>query len=165
MSLRSLLLPFALGVFLAAQPPADPRLVGTWTLERVDNVLPDGTRIPLYGAHPQGLLVFDAQGRYALQILREGRPRFVSGDKAKGSPEENRAAVVGNNAHFGRFEVDAARGTLTFHIDHAFFPNWEGTTQVRTFTLQGGELRYTVPTPTTGGLVRGEVAWHRAMEP
>jgi hypothetical protein len=163
MSLRSILLPFVVGVFLAAQPPVDPRLVGTWTLERVDNVLADGTRIPLYGDHPQGLLVFDAQGRYALQILREGRPRFASGDKAKGTPEENWAAVAGNNSHFGRWEVNAAGGSLIFRIDHAFFPNWEGTTQVRTFTLEGAELRYTVPTPTTGGLVRGEVIWRRAM--
>jgi len=165
MSLRSILLPLALGLSLAAQPPAPPSLVGTWTLERVDNVLPDGTRVQLYGPRPQGLLVFDAQGRYALQILREGRPRFAAGDKARGTAEENRAAVAGNNSHFGRYAVDAAGGTLTFHIDHAFFPNWEGTTQVRTFTLQGGELRYTVPTPTTGGLAQGEVAWRRATMP
>ncbi len=164
MSLRHALLSFALGLSLAAQPSADRRLVGTWTLARVDNVLRDGKRIPLYGDRPQGLLVFDAQGRYALQILREDRPRFASGDKAKGTPEENQAAVAGNNSHFGRWEVSAAGSTLTVHIDHAFFPNWEGTTQVRTFTLEGAELRYTVPTPTTGGLVRGEVTWRRLPE-
>jgi hypothetical protein len=72
--------------------------------------------------------------------------------------------VAGNNSHFGRWEVNAGGGTLTFPIDHAFFPNWEGTTQVRTFSLEGAVLRYTVPTPTTGGLVRGEVIWRQATE-
>lgn len=142
-----------------AQVPAD--LVGTWRLLRVDNVLADGTRIPLYGEHPEGRLMVDAQGRYSLQILRAQRPRFASGDKAKGTEAEHRAAVQGNNSHFGAFTVDGAARTLTFRIEHAFFPNWEGTTQVRPYTLEGEELAYTVLAPTTGGVVTGEVRWRR----
>jgi hypothetical protein len=47
-----------------------PDLVGTWKLVLVDNVLPDGTRIHLYGPNPHGLLVFDITGLYALEIMR-----------------------------------------------------------------------------------------------
>ncbi|HEU4951365.1 MAG TPA: lipocalin-like domain-containing protein [Holophagaceae bacterium] len=154
------LVPALAGVCLA-QSPVSPGLQGTWTLVRVDNLKADGSRIPLYGEHPAGLLILDASGRYILQILREGRPRFISGDKAKGTAEEYRAAVQGTNAHFGRYEVDAAAGTITFRIDHASFPNWEGTVQVRPFRLEGDELVYSVPSPTSGGIVTGEVAWRR----
>jgi hypothetical protein len=138
------------------------RIAGTWTLILVDNVLPDGSRVHLYGDAPQGILTFDGRGRYTLQILRSGRPKFAAGDKSKGTPEENAAAVQGSNAHWGRYSVNDADGTLTFSIDHASFPNWEGTQQKRKFTLAGDRLKYTVPAPTTGAAAIGEVEWQRA---
>ncbi|NTX17823.1 lipocalin-like domain-containing protein [Myxococcus sp. CA056] len=139
------------------------QLVGSWTLVLVDNVLPDGKRVQLYGAEPQGLLMFDGQGRYSIQILRAGRARFASSNKNQGTPEENQATVRGTNSHFGRYSVNEVEHTVTFHIDHASFPNWEGTQQRRTFTLTGDELKYIVPAPTTGGTgAVGEVKWRRA---
>jgi len=134
-------------------------IVGTWTLVQVDNVLPDGTRVHLYGDNPQGILTFDAEGRYALQIYRAGRAKFASGDKSKGSPEENSTSVLGSNAHYGRYM--ARDGTIIFLIEHASFPNWEGTQQKRAFTISGDELTYTVPKPTSGGTAIGEVKWKR----
>jgi len=152
---------------LAAQEPlprpaAGDSLVGTWTLVAVDNVKPDGSRVQPYGPHPDGLLVLDAHGRYAVHIFRPGRPRFAADDKSQGTSEENRAAVQGANAHFGRYSVDAAAGAITFHIEHALFPNWEGTEQRRSFRLDGDQLQYTVQTPTTGGAETAEVTWKRA---
>jgi hypothetical protein len=47
--------------------------------------------------------------------------------------------------HFGIISVDAAAGTLTFNIDAASFPNWEGAAQRRRFELKGDELSYRVP--------------------
>ncbi len=145
----------------AQQPPLKDQLVGTWTLVLVDNVQSDGSRVQLYGPNPQGILFFDGAGHYALEILRSGRPRFAANDKSKGTPEEYQAAVQGTNSHFGTYAVDDAGHTITFHIDHASFPNWEGTDQKRSFTLSGDELIYTVPTPTTGGTATGEVRWKR----
>ncbi len=137
-------------------------LAGAWTLVLVDNVLADGRRIHLYGPAPQGLLMLDADGHYSLQIYRAGRAPFASNDKSKATPEENRTAIQGANAHFGRFAIDATDGTIAFRIEHASFPNWEGTEQKRSFTLDGDRLRYVVPTPTTGGeAVTGEVEWKR----
>jgi lysophospholipase L1-like esterase len=137
-------------------------LVGTWTLVLVDNVLSDGSRVHLYGPRPSGLLMFDAGGRYGLQIVSAGRPTFAANDKSRGTADEYRAAVQGSNAHFGTYAVDQAKGTITFRIDHASFPNWEGTEQRRAFSLVGDHLNYTVPAPTTGGGAVGEVEWRRA---
>jgi hypothetical protein len=148
----------------AQQPTGAAPLSGTWSLVLVDNILPDGSRVHLYGDNPQGLLTFDAAGHYALQIFRAGRPRFAANDKSKGTPEENQAAVQGSNAHFGAYTVDEKNHTVTFSIEHASFPNWEGTKQVRAFTLIGNRFKYIVPTPTTGGSATGEVEWQR-IEP
>ena|SRR5579872_5992593 len=147
---------------LTPNPAAGELLVGTWTLVAVDNVKPDGSRVQPYGPHPDGLLVLDAHGRYAVHIFRPGRPHFAAGDKSQGTAEENRAAVQGTNAHFGRYSVDAAAAAITFHIEHALFPNWEGTEQRRSFRLNGDQLQYTVQTPTSGGAETAEVTWKRA---
>ena len=139
----------------------ETKLIGTYALVAVDNILADGSRIHLYGDAPQGLLIFDGQGNYALQIFSQGRQKFAANDKGKGTDEENRAAVKGSNAHFGTYTIDEANGTVTFNIQHASFPNWEGTQQKRPFTLIGSVFKYTVPAPTTGGAVTGEVVWRK----
>jgi len=147
-------------VTLSALAPREP-FTGTWTLVSVANVLPDGTHVEPYGPNPQGILMFDAEGRYSLQIFRSGRARFASGDKSRGTAEEYKATVEGTNSHFGKYSIDEAGHVITFRIEHASFPNWEGTEQKRSFTRTGDELRYTVPTTTTGAGVTGEVTWRR----
>ncbi|HEY9046821.1 MAG TPA: lipocalin-like domain-containing protein [Ohtaekwangia sp.] len=147
----------------ASKDIAAHSLTGTWTLVLVDNILSDGSRVELYGPSPQGILVFDQHGNYTLQIFRTGRAKFAANDKAQGTPEEYKAAVQGSNAHFGKYTVNETDGTITFHIEHASYPNWEGTEQKRTFTLINNELKYTVPTPTTGGSATGEVVWKRVQ--
>jgi hypothetical protein len=145
----------------AQTPSSPPTLVGTWKVVLVDNILPDGSRIQLYGPNPEGILTFDASGNYALQIMRADRPKFAANDKSKGTSEEYQAAVQGTNAHFGTYSISDDGRSIVFHIEHASFPNWEGTEQKRPFTLVGDDLTYTVPTPTTGAKVTGEVKWRR----
>lgn len=137
------------------------QLIGTWSLVLVDNILPDGKRTKPYGDNPQGILMFDENGNYAIQILRAVRPKFDSGDKTKGSDEENRALVLGSNSHFGKYVINAKDQTITFKVEHAFFPNWEGAKQIRPFTLTADEFKYTVPATTNGTGVSGEVVWKR----
>jgi hypothetical protein len=145
-----------------AQKTAKEQLVGTWTLVFVDNVLPDGNRVQLYGPNPQGIAMFDANCRYSMQIMSDGRPKFAANDKGKGTPEEYKAAVQGSNCHFGTYTVNETDHTVTFHIEHATFPNWEGSERKSPFTLVDDEFKFTVAHPTTGGPnVTGEVAWKR----
>ena len=125
-------------------------LVGTWTLTAADNLLPDGSRVRAYGPSPQGILVFGAEGRYTLQIFRADRMKFASGDKFHGTPEEYKDASLGMSCHFGRYTVDSEKGTITFQIEQASFPNWDGATQTRPFTLTGDDREWHVPATPDG---------------
>lgn len=133
------------GSTLAAEPSADSPLRGTWTLVAADKILRTGERVSDYGGSPKGRLIVDASGRYSLQIFKSERPRFAAADKAEGSAEEFKAAVMGSSTHYGTVTVNAGGGTLAFAIESASFPNWEGMRQVREFTLKEGLLTYRVP--------------------
>lgn len=138
------------------------QLIGTWTLVSVDNIAANGSRSYPYGESPQGLLMVDGHGNYAIQILRALRPKVASGDKNKCTPEENAALVQGSNSHFGKISLDETNRTVTFHIEHASFPNWEGTEQKRSYTYSDHLMRYVVTHTTQGGQsVIAEVTWKK----
>lgn len=143
----------------ATASPGHVSLAGTWTLVAADVIHPDGSRSQDYGEAPKGLLMIDRVGHYSLQILRSDRPRFASGAKANGSPDEYRAAVLGSSTHYGTLGVEPANHQLVFHIEGASFPNWEGQVQRRTFELRGDTLSYRVP-PRPDGNVPVSV-WRR----
>jgi hypothetical protein len=125
------------------------------------NAGPDGSKTLPYGSAPKGLLIFDKDGTYAIQILKESRPRVTAGDKNKATPEENAALVQGNNSHFGTYAVDKNRKTITFHVENAFYPNWEGTVQERFYSIADNELKYIVTQTTNGGAITAAVVWKR----
>jgi Lipocalin-like domain len=157
----------ALGVFgvagtVSSTEPARVAspLAGTWILVAAELIRPDGNTVDDYGAAPKGLLIVDADGRYSLQIFKSERPHFASPDKAKATAEEYAAAVMGSSTHFGTVEVDEHEHVLNFRILASSFPNWEGTTQKRSYTLDGGLLKYRVPPRPDGGIPVS--VWRRA---
>jgi len=83
-----------------------------------------------------------------VEIFRSDRTKFASGDRASGTPEEYKDAIMSTSAHFGRYVVDADKGTIRFSVDRASFPNWDDTTRNATFTLEGDTLSWrTSPRP------------------
>ena len=167
---RRRLLAFSLGAALtsgasllgwtqaAAQSPND--VVGTWTL--VSSVTEkDGARTDQFGAGARGTLMLDAGGRFMLTIIGPDLPKFASNNRAGGSPEENKAVVSRSIAMIGTYSVDSAGRTLTFKVDSATFPNWNGTEQTRLLSSDSAdELKYITPTASSGGV--GTVTWRRA---
>jgi Lipocalin-like domain len=151
----------ALSLALTATRLPAQSYVGTWTLVLVDKVSPDGNRTPLYGDNPQGLMTLGADGRYTMQILRAGRPTFASNSKATGTAEENQRAVQGANSHYGRYTIEDQGTRITFHIDHAFFPNWEGTAQKCGLAVTNDSLTILQPTTSSGGGSTGIIIWRR----
>jgi polyisoprenoid-binding protein YceI len=98
------------------------------------------------------LAVFTADGHYMLEIFRAERMKFASNDKLRGAPEEYKDVSLAMSAHFGTYAVDDVKGTITFRITSASFPNWDGTTQVRQFTVDGEQLSWRVPPRPDGSV-------------
>ncbi|SHM50978.1 Lipocalin-like domain-containing protein [Chitinophaga jiangningensis] len=144
-----------------AQDTHSQQLWGTWSLVSVENINPDGSTTAPYGDHPVGILVFTASGKYAIQILKANRSKVATNDKDKATAEENAALVRGSNAHYGIYTVDENKQTIVFNVQHAFYPNWEGGTQVRSYAIQNNLLTYTVTTPTNGGASMAKVVWKK----
>src|SRR6202158_1064696 len=125
-------------------------LVGTWTLISAITDR-DGNKSDIYGANANGVLVFDANGRYALVYIAANLPKFASNNRSTGTADENKAVIVGSLAHFGTYVVDEADKSFTFQIDRATFPNWESKNLKRSFVITGDELQFTDPHASAGG--------------
>jgi hypothetical protein len=124
-------------------------LVGSWIFVSSTTKAEDGS--PLWGTNPRGIVIFAANGRYSSHLMRTDRPKFAANSRAKGTPEENKAAVVGNISSFGTYTVDEAKKTFTIRFEGSTYPNLEGTVQTRPYEIVGDELRVTNPSPTVGG--------------
>lgn len=154
-ALEVALLPWSVAL---AQTARD--VVGTWTL--VSSVTErDGTKTDQFGSGAKGMLVLEANGRFILTIIGSDLPKFASNNRAGGTPEENKAVVSKSIAMIGTYSVDSAAKTLTFKVDSATFPNWDGTEQKRLLSAgDNDELKYVTPTASSGGV--GTVTWKRA---
>lgn len=106
--------------------------------------------------------MYNAHGRMSVVLMRADRPKFVSGDPARGTPEEIKAAFEGVSAYYGTYDVDHALGTVTHHVEGNLFPNWIGTDQQRFFTLTGRRLTLrTPPMLDDGQTVTLTAVWER----
>lgn len=151
-------------VAAAQQKSFKELIVGSWTLLIADNARQDGTKVPGFGPNPRGMVMFGPDGRYSLQIMRDGRPKFASKDRTNGTTDENKAAVSGMISHFDRYSIDEGQKVMTLRIEGSSFPNWDDTTQKRTLTvLTGDDLVWTNPMPSDGpsGFVSAELIWRR----
>src|SRR3954447_5282348 len=143
----------ALGVALLtgtafAQSAKD--LVGTWTPVSVE----------AFGPNPKGNLIFDANGRFALQLMRADLKKVVANKRDKGTPEENTAIVHGSISYYGTYSMNGTE--LTFHIDTSSFPNWSGSDQKRpNVVVAGDQLTYTNPAPSVGTAAATVLVWKR----
>jgi hypothetical protein len=135
-------------------------LRGTWVL--VSSVTDkDGKKTEQFGSGANGMMTLDAGGHFMLMIIGPDLPRFVSNNRAGGTPEENKAVMSKSIAMIGSYSHNPAEKTLTFKVESSTFPNWNGTRQKRIVVVATkDELKYITPTASSGGV--GTVTWRRA---
>jgi hypothetical protein len=141
---------------------AKEQFVGTWTLVSIHYVHPDGSKIEPFGPNAKGILVFDATGRFATQIMAVDRPKFASNNRMIGTPDEYRASSQGVVAYFGTYTVSEPEHIVTLHIERSSFPNWDSTDQKRTFAFSEDELRYMAASSTANPAEAAQLVWRRA---
>lgn len=149
-ALTTAMLAASVATGLPAQNHTAADLAGSWTLGAADLLKKDGSVVRDYGEAPKGRLIIDVAGRYSLQIFKSERERFATADKQAGTDAQFKSAVVGSSTHYGQIRFED--GKLIFQIEGASFPNWEGSTQQRSYELSGDELRYRVPPRPDGNI-------------
>ena len=115
---------------------ADERFVGTWRLVEQVTHRVDGTTVYPRGKDALGILMYDALGNMAVQLMRAG------GTSARlGSLD---TAMNDFLAYFGTYSMDAH--TMRHHVQGCSYARWIGTNQVRhyKFDEQGSQLTLSV---------------------
>jgi hypothetical protein len=127
------------------------RFVGSWLLVSLTSGEGSSQTLP-YGPNPKGTMMVDGNGRFSIMVLRSDLPKFASGNRMTGTPDENKAIVQGCIAYFGTYTIDEATHVLTVLVEGSTFPNFDGGTQTRMLSFNGDdEVTYFNPTPSMGG--------------
>jgi hypothetical protein len=138
------------------------QFVGTWALIRTEFHGSDGELVYPYGKEPSGVVIYDADGHMAVQIMGSDRPTFASDDEQNGTFDELKAAFEKYGAYFGTYTVDEAQGRVIHHVQGSLFPNWVGGDQVRYFQFDGNRLTLRTPPILDGGSnLTGTLVWER----
>lgn len=90
-----------------------------------------GTRINVFGFHPSGMLIFTEDLHFIVVINNPDIPKFVSGDRSVGTPEEYKSAVVNSLGVYGTYTIDENGDFVEEHVLGSTFPNMNGTSRGR----------------------------------
>jgi hypothetical protein len=138
-----------------------PQLVGSWKLISFHSQDSTGRITYPFGKDARGRLIYEPDGRMAVQLMDSNRPRFTTNDPLVTSEAEVRAAFGGYTAYYGTYSVNPDEKTIVHHIEAALLPNWAGTDQQRHFEFDGKYL--TLKGPLVLGGAQGSVSlvWER----
>lgn len=120
----------------------ETRFVGTWLLVSQHTVFADGASVPSRGENPVGVIMYDAVGNMAVQLMRTDE---YAGDYT--DLRDLRTAMSGYHAYFGRYEVDEAAHVVRHHVVGSAYPPYRGTTQVRAYTFVDDTLTLKAQSP------------------
>ncbi len=138
---------------------AQKQIVGVWRLVSAVNTGTDGIpKVGSFGPNPSGRIIFTASGHYATVNTHPDLPKFASGNRMQGTPEEYRAVVHGSNSTFGTYSVSADGKVLVLKIEGGTWPHWNGTEQRRDLTLAGDDMSYSLASSRGG---RSTLTWKR----
>lgn len=137
------------------------KLAGSWKLISFHIKDSSGQTAYPFGKDAQGRLIYEPDGRMAVQLMNPNRAGFTSDDPMIASEAEVRAAFGGYTAYYGTYSVNPDDQAIVHHIEAALLPNWVGTDQPRQFEFDGKYL--ILKGPLLLGGVQGVVSlvWER----
>ena len=113
-----------------ADRSARERFVGAWRLVWLEELGADGKA---HRADCTGLFVFTREGRASVQVMYSSSPAAPSGGPVQ-------YAQGGYEASFGRYAVDEATRTFTYHVEGALVRSLVGKDLVRSFEISDRQL-------------------------
>ena len=105
-------------------------VVGCWNLISgyLDN---HGKQFDILGSHPGGMLIFTEDLHFIVVVNNPDIPKFVSGDRSTGTPEEYKTAVTNSLGVYGTYTIDENGDFLEQHVLGSTFQNMKGTSRGR----------------------------------
>jgi Lipocalin-like domain len=142
------------------------RLIGVWNLVSYIDEQAGREDVHPFGPEPQGFLIYTPDGFVSAQLMKTGRPAFLSSDWDHGTPEEYRATGSGYIAYSGTYEIDEGKRTVTHIPFVSLLPNLIGGRQCRSIELEGDRLVLRAAgTSVAGGVyVTSRLEWKRAPQ-
>jgi hypothetical protein len=138
------------GAAIGQQRSLKDQLVGTWMLTSAYNILLDGKRLDANGPSPRGMVVFDAGGRFAEQIIDSTLSKYASNNRQQGTPQDYERVARGVIAFYGTYTVDGDQ-SITMHVDYSSYPNLNNTDGKREVKITGDELQIVNRSAPSGG--------------
>ena len=126
-------------------------IVGTWTLDAFEVLGEDGSweayrgQVPdayfkRIGSAPLGMIIYDAAGNMAVQIMGSDRAQLVSDDIVNLDASDIKPAYTGYSAYFGTYELREADGIVIHRRTGNLIPNYVGSEVQRAYQLEGDTL-------------------------
>ena len=137
------------------------RVLGMWRPETITATAGGKTMEP-FGAKPIGLLCFH-ESLHFVELMSDPRvPRFAGNSREAGTPDEDKAAVIGNLALFGTYTIDDEGNFTGNLVQGCTFPNWIGdqrTAEQLKEVVNGDHMLEIFQS----GDVRVEIHWRRVI--
>jgi hypothetical protein len=146
------------------------QLAGGWKLvSRVTTTAADGKVVADAGlsGKPSGVLIYDRSGHVAAQLSRPGRTVEMLGEECRAAEKvkgtnDTAQTILGYDAYFGTYTIDAKAGVVTHHLESALFPGDIGKDIQRHFSISGDTLTIQFHTTTGDGTrVIRTLVWSR----
>src|SRR5580765_1856020 len=127
----------SLALMGSAAAQGGKQIVGLWQLVSDSNTQDGVTKKGMgFGSNPKGQFLFTSNGHYMSINTRSDIPKFASGNRMKGTAEENRAVVHGSIAHFGTYSVTPDGKAFILKVEGGTWPAWVGAGQKPKFTTK-----------------------------
>jgi hypothetical protein len=101
------------------------KITGTWTLEAGLENFPDGKKLTPWST---GNLILTPTGHMSFFVIGKDQPKTSPSVRIPVGP------VV---AYYGTYTVDEANATITYKIDHAASPTFNGADRIQKITFKG----------------------------
>jgi len=104
------------------------KVAGVWNLisGHLDN---HGKQIDILGPHPGGMLILTEDLHFTVIVHNPDIPKFASGDRANGTPEEYKTAVMSSLGVYGTYTIDENGDFLEQHVIGSTFQNMNGSSR------------------------------------
>jgi hypothetical protein len=150
-------------------PSVIDQLVGGWRLVSRVTTAADGRVLvdPGLSATPDGVLIYDRSGHVAAQLSRRGRTVETLADECRAAERvkgtnDTSQSILGYDAYFGTYTIDAKEGVVTHHLEAALYPGDVGKDIQRNFTISGDTLTIKFHTTIADGThVLRTLVWAR----